>query len=1307
MTTNQINTEILDGLIVGRVEPHIYAFTTETVPNYLKVGDTYRPVEIRLDEWRKHFPNLKRIYDHIAKTVSERIFRDYSVHQFLENERHRARLTKSIFPNVYFSNEFFEKATKQDVEDAIDDINADAQNNSGKYQFYDENRLPQTFTYERKDDFPPRPNQQQTISNFKKAVKKGRKKLLMYAVMRFGKSFTSMCCADEIKAAFVVVVSAKADVKEEWKKTVESHHRFKDYLFATSQDLKADKELISNTLKQNKRLVLFLTLQDLQGDNLKQHHAEVFTTKIDLLLVDESHFGARATEYGRVLQDFNLSKKQAESEMQKEHSLDEIEGTIKVFNPKVTMHLSGTPYRILMSSEFEDEDIVAFYQFSDIADDKQKWDNEHLNDDNAKEWDNPYYGFPQMVRFAFNPSQTVVSKLNALKNDGFSYAMTELLRPKSISKDIENNAHKEFVHEAEVFDLFQVIDGSKADSNVLGFLDFDKIKQGGMCRHIVCVLPFRASCDALENLLTKNKDNFKNLCNYQIINIAGLDGDKNYKTSQSVKQKIAECEGSNQKTITLTVNRMLTGSTVEYWDTMIYLKETESPQEYDQAIFRLQNQYIKTYGEGSDVVKFNMKPQTILVDFDIDRVFRMQEQKSQIYNVNSNRSGNRELRQRIQKELEISPIIVINKDRLRQVEPLQILDAVREYSRTKSVSDEATDIPADLSLLDNENIRAEVEKFNPIDARQGLEIKPSGDDDGIDVPKPKGNDKVNGTHSNTISSDEDPTKELIKKLQAYYARILFYAFLTDSKVESLDDIISSINNNENNRRICKNTGLSKEILTATKRFCNPFVLSKLDYKIQNINSLISDATLPPDERVATAMRKFGRLGTSEIVTPDKVADDIVKLLPDNLFDKKSKVLDIAAKQGEFATALYRRYGNKMLKNVYSLPTSSITYEFTVKVYKLLGMPTKNVISDFVCFDLIGKNKTSFIQKMKKMKLTTIIGNPPYQVMDGGAQASASPIYHEFIRFAKTVEPKEITMIMPARWYTGGKGLDEFRDEMLNDTHIKELHDCLNPESIFPNTNVRGGICYFDWNVHFSNVKHGVRVVTHEHDRITSDVNRPIKTEDCDVFIRNNESIDIVNKIFKIHKAESFENYVSSRKPFGLDTTFAKNNNFAKTEIGLNNPVKCYGKGWSVGYVERDEITIHKEWIDKWKLFAPYANNIGTELNDDNLISVIGKPKEVCTESYLLLGVNLSLDENGATNLSKYTKTKFLRLLHSLAKASQHATSKTYRFVPLQDFTSSSDIDWSKSIDEIDAQLYKKYNLSDEEIKYIENTIKEM
>jgi Type III restriction enzyme, res subunit. len=147
--------------------------------------------------------------------------------------------------------------------------------NTGKYQFYDENHLPETYTYERKDDYKPRKNQQETIDKFKDAVAKKRKKLLMYAVMRFGKSFTSMCCADEIKAGFVVVVSAKADVKEEWKKTVESHKRFVQYEFATSANLKANKKFISESKKAGKKIVLFLTLQDLQGKEMKDKHNEL------------------------------------------------------------------------------------------------------------------------------------------------------------------------------------------------------------------------------------------------------------------------------------------------------------------------------------------------------------------------------------------------------------------------------------------------------------------------------------------------------------------------------------------------------------------------------------------------------------------------------------------------------------------------------------------------------------------------------------------------------------------------------------------------------------------------------------------------------------------------------------------------------------------------------------------------------------------------------------------------------------------------------------------------------------------------
>lgn len=184
-------------------------------------------------------------------------------------------------------------------------------------------------------------------------------------------------------------------------------------------------------------------------------------------------------------------------------------------------------------------------------------------------------------------------------------------------------------------------------------------------------------------------------------------------------------------------------------------------------------------------------------------------------------------------------------------------------------------------------------------------------------------------------------------------------------------------------------------------------------------------------------------------------------------------------------------------------------------------------------------------------------------------------------------------------------------------------------------------------------------------------------------------------------------YFSPRKPFGLGTTFISDPDYHNSKGGLSEPILCYGKGQKVGYVERNKITVRSEWIDKWKVYTPRANNVGTELNDDNLNSFIGAPKTICTETYLVIGADLGLDETSSGNLSTYLKTKLARYLHGLAKGSQDATAKTYRFIPLQDFSNSSDIDWSVSVQEVDNQLYKKYELSDDEINHIERRIKAM
>lgn len=1303
----RIDTTLLDNMIVGRVEPHIYAFSTETVPNYLKVGDTSRGVRVRLEEWKKIFPNLIKRYEHSAQIDEETIFRDFSVHAFLEYEKRRERLQPDTIKDLpYYSKEFFKNATKKDLEEAIADIYQSAQDNNGKYQFYTPDRLPQTLTYKRTETYSPRDNQQQAIDNFKTAVNNGRKKLLMYAVMRFGKSFTAMCCAKEIDAKFVVIVSAKSDVKEEWKKTVESHKDFVGYNFLNSESLHRDSTIIDKTLKKGEKVALFLTLQDLQGTKIKDKHRELFKRQIDLLIVDETHFGARGASYGKVLQEQELSKSEISRELKSIdgfETLDQVEDAIKVLNTNIRLHLSGTPYRILMSDEFHKEDIIAFVQFTDIIDAQKQWDEEHLKADDCNEWDNPYYGFPQMVRFAFNPNESSCKKMEQMRKDGITYAFSELFRPHSMTDQIDGS-HRQFVHKTEILDLLKVIDGTKEDKNLLGFLDYDKIKKGKMCRHIVCVLPFRASCDAMAELIKKNKTRFKNLCDYEIINIAGFDDINKYKSTEDVKRAIEKCEAQNKKTLTLTVNRMLTGTTVPQWDTMLYLKGTASPQEYDQAIFRLQNQYITTFkDESGKTIKYNMKPQTLLVDFDPNRMFRLQEMKSQFYNVNTEERGNTQLKARIAKELSVSPIIVLNKNKLQQATPANITDSVREYSRNRSILDDATEIPSDGTLLEDADILKVLSNIAPIDAKNGLQIKPiEGEGDDIDIPdgtSDSGNDIEENKKTDTKqpqNTDEDDKLE--KRLAAYYARVLFFAFLTESTVKSLKEVIAEIPATKDNQRIAKHLGIDVNILKLIQQKINPFILEKVDYKIENTNDLVQDAKLSPIERVEVAMHKFGRLSDSEIVTPAKVADEMVSALPFDALSKKkdAKFLDIASKQGEFAIALYKRFGNKAKKHIYAIPTSALTYEFTRKTYVLLGMPVENIFADFTSYDLIGENNENIIKQLKDMNLDVIIGNPPYQESDGGGrESSAISLYHRFIECANTVLPHHVVMIIPARWYSGGKGLDNFRNTMLSDTHIKSIYDYPETSDCFDNLNIRGGVCYFLRDKEYEgpctvyNIKNGT---------ILSSAHRPLLEPNCNIFIRYNAAISILKKVRE--KGEgTLGDIVSARNPFGLSSNFCD----YKTSVDKTHNIKLYRFGEDA-YIKSSQIEKNSKWSSQWKVLVSKASPGGDEY-PHSIVSkpIISEPSSVCTETYLVIQVVSTKQE--AKNLSAYIQTRFFRFMMSLVKNTQNISRACYAFVPLQDLSKKSDIDWSKSIAEIDTQLYEKYGLNKSEIAFIESMIK--
>lgn len=477
--------------------------------------------------------------------------------------------------------------------------------------------------------------------------------------------------------------------------------------------------------------------------------------------------------------------------------------------------------------------------------------------------------------------------------------------------------------------------------------------------------------------------------------------------------------------------------------------------------------------------------------------------------------------------------------------------------------------------------------------------------------------------------------------------------------------------------------------------------------------------------------------TNQIFTPKKVVQMMINNLEEHdpsLFTRTdSTFIDLYMKSGMYITEIVKNLFNNtrnqynsdhdclkhILENqVYGLAPTPILQDITQSY--IYGFDTENKISrkNFIQHDITpeakeGKTKQKLqelINITENMKFDAVVGNPPYQENDGsgGQGSSAMPIYHYFVNSAKGIKPRIINLIMPTRWYAGGKGLDDFRKQMLDDEHIVEIHDFLNPSIIFPSTNIRGGVCFVLWDNNYNNEKNLVNVVSYGDSLADKkELKRKLKFDGEDIFIRHIESLEIVKKIKSQKEFTSFEKHVSSRKPFGLDSKFDRTEDFHHTKDGLKDPITCYAKRQEIGYVDNDKFNFNQNRLNSYKVFTSFANNIGTELNDDNLNTFIGQPKTICTETYIILGDGLDVNQVVAENISKYFKTKFARFLHGIAKSNQNGTAKTYKFVPLQDFTQNSDIDWSKSITGIDHQLYEKYALVAEEISFIESMIKPM
>lgn len=348
-----------------------------------------------------------------------------------------------------------------------------------------------------------------------------------------------------------------------------------------------------------------------------------------------------------------------------------------------------------------------------------------------------------------------------------------------------------------------------------------------------------------------------------------------------------------------------------------------------------------------------------------------------------------------------------------------------------------------------------------------------------------------------------------------------------------------------------------------------------------------------------------------------------------------------------------------------------------------------------------KDKTGYKHNMngsKKLKFNAIVGNPPYQVSVGKESKNyAINVYDKFVDTAKAMSPNYISMIFESRWFTGGRGLDEFRNEMLNDDRLSKIHDFVASTDCFPNVDIAGGICYILWDKNY----HGLCEFTVEHMGKSTTIMR--KLNEFDVFIRRNDSLTIINKVIGKLK-NSMSDCVSKQTPFGFISSFKGKSNPSEESI------KLLGSHNEITYVKRNEVSRRQEWIDKYKVIFTKASPGGGSADKNGQYLVLTSlqvlpPQEVCTQTFLV--GNTFDNSNEAINCKKYLQTKFVRFLIAQKMTSQDLGADKFQFVPLQDFTPSSDIDWTQSVADIDRQLYRKYGLSDEEVAFIEKMIKPM
>lgn len=1157
-----------------------------------------------------------------------------------------------------------------------------------------------------------RPEQESAVSKTK-AVFKKKNNMLWNAKMRFGKTLTSLQLIKDEKFQKVLIMTHRPVVSDSW---FEDFGKMKMAAEGYRFGSKDKGETLENLKTGDSPFIFFASIQKLRYGGGETNLAEFSDVDWDLIIIDEAHEGTQTELADVVLK------------------------AVKKEKTKI-LELSGTPFNLL--DQYDEEQIYTWdYTMEQTA--KLKWSLE--NPDKP----NPYETLPKVSMYTFE-----MRNKEKYADESKAFNFREFFRV----DDSGELVHKE--------DVRAFLDNITNQDNTTNY-PFSTEQYRNELRHTLWLMPGVKEANAFEKLLNEHRIFGQE---YKIINVvkdgdSNEITDKNSLDLEKVRKAITK-DPSQTKTITLTVRKLTTGVNVPEWTAVLFLSNTNSAMNYLQAAFRAQtpfsheklgmkkNCYIFDFAPdralsvmaesaqvNSGVGKKNTQEQKDMLtrllnfmpilgnsemgmtSFNVDK---MLTQLKKVYAEKAVRSG-----------FEDDSLYNDNLLTLTEGDTQLFKDLNAIVGKTKKVVDDKKIVISDNGLTDEEYDKGEKAKKKPTRQRTPEEREAI--------------DKINEA--------KKQRKTMISILRGVSIRIpmMIYGMKLDlSKDISIQDFVKEVDDESWKEFMPK--GFTKLMFNQIVQYYDAEVFieagriirqraksyDQLDFieRAEKIAELFATFKNPDKETVLTPWRVVNLQLTKTIGGLNFFDDDFVSTTDgavsnlhwveradtDKVYTDEVKIVEINTKTGLYplhvAMSLYYQAVNKnedihfeadevykkiLKENIFAIAKTEMAKTITERTLAGYKNFETNVqyIDGFVeaIKESPAKGKAKVEETFKNVKFDVVIGNPPYQEANKGDNRQAQSIYHHFMSAAYEIADKSV-LITPARFLINpGKSLSAFSKERLDDEHFKIEYYEQDSSKIFPNTDIKGGVAvsYRDVTQKFEPIE--IFTTFEELNRILHKVKRTqfenlgtilFSTESyrfTDVMFEENP--ELTNRTDKAH-LKAMASGVFDRYPEIFFANEPQNGHFIQI-YGKQNNLRTFK------FVEKKYVN-SPVTLNKWKVFIPGANGSGA-IGEVLSTPLIGEPLIGHTQTFISIGA--FDNEIEAINLLKYLKGKFSRAMLGIKKVTQNNQSKeTWELVPLQDFTPNSDIDWTKSIPEIDQQLYAKYGLSQDEIDFIEEKVKAM